>query len=165
MRVWWTAPDDTGAGVGNVYPLLKYQVVLQQTAIAANPLAATSLVKLLDASVNETEFSMLQKGVQYFAFVRALNDAGQYPGDEGYGPWGIGSASCVDGSERQDVCAGNGVHAVHRPEKVSDLQLLPIGDGLLTAVWWAPSDTGNGLSTYPLVRYDLHLQATANLIM
>ena len=161
MRVWWTAPDDTGAGVGNVYPLLKYQVVLQQTAIAANPLAATSLVKLLDASVNETEFSMLQKGVQYFAFVRALNDAGQYPGDEGYGPWGIGSASCVDGSERRDVCAGNGVHAVHHPEKVSDLQLLPIGDGLLTAVWWAPSDTGNGLSTYPLVRYDLHFASNA----
>ena len=105
MRVWWTAPDDTGAGVGNVYPLLKYQVVLQQTAIAANPLAATSLVKLLDASVNETEFSMLQKGVQGMRLTNGnLSILVQFdrPSNTGAGagqPWPLLGYECLEDSQ------------------------------------------------------------------
>ena len=161
LNVSWTEPEDTGAGAGNTYPLLSYQVVIQLSAGQPDLHAATSHTQIVSGRTKTLVVSSLQRGAQYFTFVRARNNASDHPDkvQYGYGPWALGTAACLDGMARPSVCSGYGVIAIGLPSIPNDFQLRPVGSGVLMSQWTRPEETGNGSRLYPLVRYDVQFAA------
>ena len=157
MNASWAAPNNRGVGFGIEYPHLSYSVVIQTTGIAPDMSASSSIILSVPGHMTHASFSNLSKGLKYYAFVRAHNDAAQYPNeiDSGYGPWALALAHCIDGMERPTVCNGSGVVAIELPAIPPGFRLRPIGDGMLIASWNSPLDTGDGTSTYPLLRYQV----------
>jgi len=157
INVTWTTPQDRGAGTMTDYPLLNYHLVLQLSEIEPDLQAATSQTKIVAGDVTSALVSSLQKGVRYFVFVRARNNASAQPDMVGgsYGSWSLGSAACVDGMSRSSVCSGHGIIALELPTIPTDFILRPVGSASVMAQWKLPLDTGDGSRGYPLMRYDI----------
>ena len=161
LNVSWQEPEDTGAGAGNTYPLLGYQVVVQVSGGQPDLQAATSQAQSVSRLTTSLVVPSLQRGAQYYAFVRARNNASDHPDkvEYGYGSWALGSVVCVDGTARPSVCGGYGFIAVGLPSTPNDFRLRPIGGGVFMSQWTLPTETGNGSSLYPLIRYDVQFAA------
>jgi hypothetical protein len=155
LKLSWAAPADFGAGDGRVYPLRGYQIVFQTAAGPPNLTSTNSIVfELLDF---QTKVEQLQKGVLYFAHVRVQNEAIEVPGqfEPGFGPWTAATGQCADGTARSTICGRPGLLVIGSPTVPMSFSLKPVGDGLLLGSWSQPVDSGNGSSSYPLIRYEL----------
>jgi len=170
LKLVWFAPIDI------VHPLSSYlvaigrqwmnnvygSIVVQTTAGSPNQPESLKYTSLAHGQVIES----LQKGIRYFAHVRARNEAIQSSDEfeHGFGPWSPSTGRCSDGIARPSICGNLGIVAVDVPSTPQPLLFKPVGDGIVLVRWKVPEDTGNGSSAYPLIRYELQFADDGDII-